>query len=192
MFMALQQTTKWDDYLMGGTALADTLTVNHARCKATGRGGDDVITSYGNFNLLEGSEGNDVLIFGNTNKTVNGDAGNDTFKVYSYAADGSNNTLTGGGGNDTYIISTGLVGVDVSRAETAPYNQSNSDTVNVTITDAKAGDSYYLRDYGLNDINVSTTADGVIISSASGRIKVTMKNCDRNAVKNNLITFDTA
>ena len=100
--------------------------------------------------------------------------------------------MTGGDGSDTYIISTGLVGVDALQAETAPYNQSNSETVNVTITDAKAGDSYYLRDYGINDINMSTTSDGVVISSASGRINITLKNCDRNAVKNNLITFDTA
>ena len=75
MFMALQQKTKWDDYLMGGTALADTLTVNHARCKATGRGGDDFVISYGNFNLLEGSDGNDIVINTGTGGTLRGDSG---------------------------------------------------------------------------------------------------------------------
>ncbi len=223
IFRALQQTTPWDDYRLGGTELADTLTVNHARCKATGRSGDDVIISSDNFSLLEGSEGNDIIINTGNNGTLRGDNDNDVLicsgsnnvlqggygndivintgnncTLHGEAGDdilicgGTNNTLTGNNGYNTYIMSTGLVGVDGSQVGTAPYNPNFSDTVNVTITDAESGDSYYMRDFGIGGINMSTTSDGIVISSTSGRINVTLKNCDWNAVKDNLISRDTA
>ena len=163
IFRALQQTTPWDDYRLGGNC------------------------------TLRGDNDNDVLICSGLNNVLQGGYGNDAFEIYSYTAEGSNNTLTGNYGYNTYIMSTGLVGVDGSAVGTAPYNPNFNDTVNVTITDAKAGDSYYMRDWGIYGINYSATSDGVVISSTSGRINVLMAGQrDWNSVKNNLITLDNA
>ena len=197
--------------------MADNIVINHSDCTAYGYGGEDLIIARGDNNYLSGGDGKDILITtGNNNTLYAGDGswndGNDilivggsnnsvagsyycnnTFEIYSYTAEGSNNTLTGNGGNDTYIMSTGLVGVDGSAVGTAPYNPNFNDTVTVTITDAKSGDSYYMRDWGIYGINYSATSDGVVISSTSGRINVTMAGQrDWNSVKNNLITLDNA
>ena len=209
--VARQQQTKWDDYLIGGTDLADTISVNHLRCDAKAYGGDDIILTAKNDNLLNGNSGNDilvatgsnntlqgedgqdVLICGGSNNIVNGGDGNDTFEIYSYALSGSNNTLTGGNGSDEYIMSTGLVNVDGAQVSSSAYNFYTSDVVNATITDAKAGDSYYLRDREISGITTSTTSDGIVISSTNGRINITLAGqSDWNAVKDNFITLDNA
>lgn len=198
-----------------GTDMADNIVVAHSNCVVNARSSDDFIIAYGdnndlngyygtdtiittgNNNTLYGGDGgytDDILIVGGSNNSLKGSyAGNNTFEIYSYTAGGSNNTLTGNGGYNSYIMSTGLVGVDGSQVGTAPYNPNFSDTVSVTITDAKSGDSYYMRDWGIYGINASTTSDGVVLSSTSGRINVTMAGQrDWNSVKNNLITLDNA
>ena len=217
-FTSLDQQTTANGQKLEGTYMADNLVVAHSNCEAYGSSDNDVIVAYGdnnsvwggyhddtiittgNNNILRGGQsydssygGQDVFIVGGSNNSVRGYSDNDTFEIYSYTAGGSNNTLTGGGGYNTYIMSTGLVGVDGSAVNTAAYNPNFSDTVTVTITDAKSGDSYYMRDWGIYGINASATSDGVVISSTSGRINVTMAGQrDWNAVKNNLITLDNA
>ena len=169
-FMERQQESPWDGWVTNGTNLADTISVNHSNCFVySAHAGDDLILTAKNNNTLRGAGGNDVFICG-----------------------GTNNTIDGGNGNNEYIISTGLVSVEAANAETTLYDPFTSDAVNVTITDAKAGDSYYLRDYGIDGLNMSTTSDGVVISSKGGQINITMKNCDWNSVKNNLISLDNA
>ena len=174
--------------------MADTYTIQASNQTVTGTAAGEVFefVSSSTNNTLEGGDGNDFFICDGTTNTLEGGDGNDTFEIYSYTNDGTNNILTGGNGNDTYIISTGLVSVNAANAETTQYNPYTSDAVNVTITDAKAGDSYYLRDYGIDGLNMSTTSDGVVISSKGGQINITMTNCDWNAVKDNLVLLDNA
>ena len=214
-FTSLDQYSTGNGEYIRGTGMADNIVVTHSNCEVYGYYGDDFIIvrgdgndlngSYGtdtiittgNNNTLDGGEGgwtDDILIVGGSNNSLKGSyAGNNTFEIYSYTASGSNNTLTGNHGYNTYIMSTGLVGVDGSAVGTAAYNPNFSDTVTVTITDAQSGDSYYMRDWGIYGINYSTTSDGVVISSTSGRINVTMaKKYDWDSVKNNLITLDNA
>ncbi|MBR1647782.1 MAG: hypothetical protein IJ774_09445 [Selenomonadaceae bacterium] len=211
-----QQTTADGQRLSGkGKGLNNSFVVNHSNCYASGNSGDDLIIARGNknslygstgddtiiitgnYNTAEGDDGQDFLIVGGNNNSVNGGGHNDTFEAYSYTAGGSNNTLKGGGGYDTYMLSTGLVGLDAAAVgtnlATTVYNPYTTDTVSVTITDAISGDSYYMRDWGNFGINASTTSDGVVVSSTSGRINILMAG-QRNwsAVKDNLITLDNA
>ena len=169
-FTSLDQYSTGNGEYINGTEMADNIVVNHSDCTVYDYSGNDTTMATGNNKTLHSGHGNDVLIVG-----------------------GSNNTLTGGGGYKTYIMSTGLVGVDGSAVGTAAYNPNFSDTVSVTITDAESGDSYYMRDRGIYGINASTTSDGVVLSSTSGRINVLMAGQrDWNSVKNNLITLDNA
>lgn len=213
-FTSLDQQSTANDQYITGTSMNDNIVVNHSNCTAYGYEGDDLIVARGDGNRLDGghdddvivatgdynslmggNSGEDVFIIGGNNNRAYGDYGsyNDTFEIYSYTAGGSNNTLRGGGGYNTYILSTGLVGVDGTQVATAVYNPYSTDTVNVTITDAISGDSYYMRDWGNFGINVATTSDGVVVSSTSGRINITMSGQrDWNSVKNNLITLDNA
>lgn len=213
-FTSLDKQSTGNGEYIPGTSMADNIVIAHSNCQAYGYSGDDFIIAYGDGNYLYGgydddtiittgnnnsllggnSGGQNVFIVGGSNNSLEGSyASNNTFEIYSYTAGGSNNTLTGNNGYNTYIMSTGLVGVDGAAVNTAAYNPNFNDTVTVTITDAKSGDSYYMRDLGLGGINMSTTSDGVVISSTSGRITVTMKDQrDWNAVKTNLITLDNA
>ena len=214
-FTSLDQYSTGNGEYISGTSMADNIVIAHSNCEVNARYSDDFVIARGDGNYLDGDYGtdtiittgnsntlyggdggwtDDVLIVGGSNNSLKGSyAGDNTFEIYSYTADGSNNTLTGNHGYNTYIMSTGLVGVDGSQVGTAPYNPNFNDTVTVTITDAQSGDSYYMRDWGIYGINYSTTSDGVIISSTSGRINVTMAGQrDWNAVKNNLITLDNA
>ncbi len=211
-FTSLDQQSTANDQRLDGTQMADSIVINHSDCRAYGNSGDDLIIVRGNnnslegnsdddtiiitgdYNIAEGDYGDDILIVGGSNNSLEGSYGwNNTFEIYSYTAGGSNNTLTGNHGYNTYIMSTGLVGVDGTQVATAAYNPYTTDTVSVTITDAISGDSYYMRDWGNFGINAATTSDGVVISSTSGRINITMAGQrDWNSVKNNLITLDNA
>ena len=155
--------------------------------------GDDTLCSTGISNSLIDTLGSNLFIVSGDNNTARGGIYADTFWVYSYNGRSTNVTLTGGGNNDTYVISTGLASVQPDFVGSTPCNPYNADTVNAAITDFDAFDTLYIRDYGLNALNCSVTAEGTRIYSDSGRVNILLAGqTNWDAIKSTAIIFDDA
>ena len=183
--VARQQQTKWDDYLIGGTDLADTISVNHLRCDAKAYGGDDIILTAKNDNLLNGNSGNDILVATGSNNTLQGEDGQDVL-----ICGGSNNIINGGDDTTTDYLFGGA-GADVFQVgkndgNDAVFGAANNDVIHlydVTVSDII---SY---SYDANTIALGTNSGNVISVVNGDAISPTFILADGSAYRFNRAAY---
>ncbi|MEW6740894.1 MAG: calcium-binding protein [Nitrospirota bacterium] len=124
---------------------------------------DEVLKGLGGNDIIYGRRGNDVLDGGTGNDNLFGEAGNDTL-----TGGEGNDTLYGGYGNDTYIFSRGSGQDTIIDRDESP---GNIDTIILS------------SDITPSDIRLRQTGDDLVLSINGTNDTLTVSNWFRNDTK---------
>ena len=147
-----------------GTALGVTVDLSNSNAASAtgdhlyGSSASDTLTGFGGNDSIYGGAGNDQLSVSGDYNWLDGGDGDDTL----FVSEGSNNVLLGGAGNDGLIVSGGAgsnvidggAGDDVIRLE---GGASNGSVINV----AEGADTVRVNDFGWGHLTIQGFESGV-------------------------------